>query len=350
MPPETVESTAAEQPANDLTSDLEAAYDQYSESEEQDDGNTGNDSSEQSANAADADEAGNGGEQGEGEISEQDSEADGERSASQDGEQEKLTAPEHWRAEHKEVFEKLDDEGKKFLLERHKEMEGDYTRKRQQDSDLIKQAESLQPINEMFKQFPHLQPVPTIQRWAGIAKSLEQNPKETIAELAKQYRVDLGGLEQSDEFVDPKVQSLEQQLRSLQQSIVQQEHQKTEQQQTETLNQIKAFSEAKTEAGEPAHPHFDELYPDMIRLAHAERAAGREPSLEKLYQDAQWINPQVREQIQTAQRKAAEKKAEEEARAKAEKARKAAKTATQGNGLDSPSDDLGLREQIASQF
>lgn len=337
MPPETVESTPVTEPANDLTSDLEAAFEQYQAEEPE----------VPETPEADAPET----PEGEGEEPEvPEGEEETPETPETPEEPEKATAPEHWKAEHKELFEKLDPEGQKFLLERHKEMEGDYTRKRQQDAELIKQAEAFQPVNEIFKHFPNLQPVPTIQRWASIAQSLEQNPKQTLQQLAQQYRVDLGEQEQDQGFVDPKVQSLEQQLQSLQQSIVQQEQQKQTEQQNTVLTEIQKFSEAKTEAGEPAHPYFNELYPDMIRLAHAERAAGREPSLEKLYQDAQWINPEIREHIQSAQQKAAEKKAEAAARAKAEKARKAAKTATSGTGLDSPSDDLGLRAQIESQF
>lgn len=333
MPPETVESTPVTEPANDLTSDLEAAFEQYQE--EETDPSSEADTSQQEEQTGEEEQASSDGEE--------ETAGDEEAQEEQGGEEEQKTAaPEHWKAEHKELFEKLDPEGQKFLLERHKEMEGDYTRKRQQDADLIKQAEAFQPVNEIFKHFPNLQPVPTIQRWASIAQSLEQNPKQTIHQLAQQYRVDLG--EQEQGYVDPDIQNIDEKVEGLEKRVFQAF--KKEQ----AVANIQKFSEAKTEAGEPAHPYFNELYPDMIRLAHAERAAGREPSLEKLYQDAQWINPDIREHIQSAQQKAADKKAEEAARAKAEKARKAAKTATSGTGLDSPSDDLGLRAQIESQF
>lgn len=334
------ESTAEQQPAAEtsLSEDLEAVYNELATDEteeapepQQEAQNEPENEGEQEA--SESEEGEEAGEEGEG------------------AEPEKLEAPEHWRAEHKEVFEKLDPEGQKFLLDRHKEMEADYTRKRQQDSEMVKQAEQFQPIKDIFQHFPNREPVSTIKQWAGIAYNLEQNPKETLQQLAKQYQVDMAGESDYDDgFVDPEVKSLRDQLQTLQQSMAQQEQQQTQAQQEAVVSKIREFSEAKTEAGEPAHPYFEELYPDMIRLAHAERVAGREPSLEKLYEDAKWINPDIRSKIESAQRKAAEKKAEEAARAKAEKARRAAKTSQSGNGLDSPSDDMGLREMLESQI
>ena len=54
--------------------------------------------------------------------------------------------PEHWSAEFKADFSKLPPEGQAILLNRHREMEADYTRKLQASSGAVNFAQSLSPV------------------------------------------------------------------------------------------------------------------------------------------------------------------------------------------------------------
>lgn len=262
-----------------------------------------------------------------------------------------IQAPEHWSQADKETFSSAPPELQQWLLDRHKSMEGDYTRKSQEISEIKKTWE---PVQELFA--PHMEqlrangqtPASVIQRWAQIDQAITQNPQQTIEWLANQYGVKLGQSD-DDPYIDPQVQSLQQEIQQLKQSVVQREQMESQQRLSTVQNDLQQFAEEKTEAGELAHPYFEDVVEDMVRLAKAEQSAGRTPKIGDLYETAVWANPTIRERMLAAQREAAAKKAEQEARAKAAKAKKAQKTIKSSPDGDSVS-ELSLREQLTQAF
>lgn len=330
------ESTALEQPAEDsISADLASAFESYDE-----------DAAERPDTVAEAEEV-----EGDALVDEAEEATDeAAEEAEQPAEVEALKAPDNWPAADKEMFSKMPKEAQEWALRRDKEMTADYTRKTTELADFRKAYEPVQqlfaPYMEQLRQSGQ-SPAQVIQGWASVDKALTEKPVETLQWLAQQYNVDLGAQQQSDEFIDPKVQSLEQQIRTLQSHITQREQYESQQRLGTVQQQLQAFAEEKSEAGELAHPYFDDVVDDMVRLAHVERQAGRNPEVKTLYETAIWANPGVREKVLAAQQSAAAKKAEAEAKAKAAQARRAAKSVSSSGGA-SPSSDLSLRAELES--
>lgn len=286
------------------------------------------------------------------------SEADGDKDEGHNT-NDTLTPPETWSAADKETFARSPRDVQEWALRRHQEMTADYTRKTMEISDLKK---TWGPLQEMFA--PHIaqgvQVAPLIQSWAQVASHLQQNPAEALQQLARQYNVDLGQLtpkqkddiwgdESNTNVVDPRISELEQRIQHLTGHLQQRDQLEQQSKVTAFTNDIQAFAQQKTEAGELAHPHFDELIPEMMTMAQAIRASGQQPNIKDLYDKALWANPSTREKVLAAQRQAAAKKAEDEAIAKAKKARQAGKSVG-GSASTTLRPEMSLREMIESQF
>lgn len=270
---------------------------------------------------------------------------------------EALSAPENWAEEDRNTFKALTDLGdqgraaQEFLLNRHKAMEGDYTRKNQERAEAMREYE---PIRQLFEPYVDvlasqgLTPAAKIQQWAQIEQSLASNPLETLQWLAQQNNVDLGNMEIQEQ--SPELTGLRKELNDLRNSIAQRERADREARLGAVNAQIEEFSEMKTEAGELAHPYFADVMDEIIALAQAERQAGREPDLGAMYDKAVWMNPSTREKLIASQREAEEKRRLADARQKAAKAKHAASSVSGTPAGASPTNDLDLREQLEQAF
>ena len=108
--------------------------------------------------------------------------------------QQTLEPPQHWPAEKKELFRSQTPEAQQFLLERHKAMEGDYTRKTQELAQQAQAVAGLQGLGARLQQDPafreHLQSYfqQQVQRPQQPAPNEEVDPidqiKQEAAELA----------------------------------------------------------------------------------------------------------------------------------------------------------------------
>jgi len=70
-------------------------------------------------------------------------------------EQQALEPPAHWSEEKKEVFRRLTPEAQRFLLDRHREMEGDYTRKTQLLAEQARAVAGLQGLAVHLQRDPN---------------------------------------------------------------------------------------------------------------------------------------------------------------------------------------------------
>ncbi len=270
-------------------------------------------------------------------------------------EQAGIEAPEHWSQTDKDAFNSAPDEIKDWLLGRYKSMEADYTRK---TTEVAEFRTAWEPVAQMYA--PHIArlaqsgitPQQHIESLANADLLLNQDPIAGIQHVAQLYGIDLsqfaGGMEEGS--ADPQVAALRQELSELRGSVQRRDHEVAQQEHSKVVSQLESFAEAKTDDGELAHPHFDAVVEDMILLAQAERAAGREPALNDLYEKAVWSNTSVREMMQTAQREAAEQKRQKEARAKAAKAKKASKSVNGSPNGGVADTDLSLREQLEQGY
>jgi hypothetical protein len=267
--------------------------------------------------------------------------------------------PPTWKAEAREQFKALPPEAQKILLDRHLEMEADYSRKTQDIAALRRDYEPVRAILQPYDQQIRTKgftPASLIQAWSNVELALADPNRAhlVVRDLVNNYKIDKAvvarelGLSvtprageappapdgQSPIVLPPEVQRELQELRNghnqLTSFLSTQEQRQRQEAENRVMGTIAAFKDAKDDKGTPLHPHYDELEDEMIALLVAERARGREPGLQELYDKAVWANTSTRERLladrsaaDEAQRKTAEKKVADEARAKAERARKA---------------------------
>jgi hypothetical protein len=136
-----------------------------------------------------------------------------------------------------------------------------------------------------------------IQYFASLAKAYNFNP----AQLAEIF----GGQQpQGEQYIDPNLNALQQQVQQLT-GYIQNQQQTTQQQAQETLNsEISAF------AADPSHSHFESVRGHMSALLQA----GQAKDLADAYEQAIYANPSTRaavlQQQAVAQREEAAKKAQ----------------------------------------
>ncbi len=180
-----------------------------------------------------------------------------------------LEAPEHWEASHKEIFNNQTQEGKEFLLERHKSMEGHFTRRMQEIAPIQRQYDAIQdalaPFQQEFAQ-AGLDQAGAVRQLASWHTALRNNGKEAVIQLANTYGIDMTT---EEDFVDPAVQSLQNKIRELETHNNNQVTQAQQAKQTELLNTIQAFETETDGSGKLVNPHFQLLSDDITRLYSA---------------------------------------------------------------------------------
>ena len=257
----------------------------------------------------------------------------------------KLTAPEHWSAVDKEKFNNVPVEAQEFVLERHKAMEGDYTRKSQDNASIIRQYESIQdalaPFESEFSR-AGLDNAGAVRQLAHWHTALKTSPQEAIQELARTYGVDLQQPEIEDDFTDPAMRNIQTQLNSLQGNLTRQEQAAQQREHKNLLASIQTF-EAETDAtGSLLHPHFKTLEDDITRLFQARIAT----DLEDGYTKALAMRPDLAAAVKPA---SITPKVDE---AKAVSKAKKAATGIKSSGAVGKRErgELTLQEEIASHF
>jgi len=349
MDPQAEASTHSDEPASSIADDLRNAF------AEQDDETIEGEVEEVLEGVAETPE-----ETVVGDITaESDDVIEGELEAADDGlEVEALVEPpEHWAAADKETFSTAPPELQGWLLDRHKQMEGDYTRKTQEVADLRRDYEPVQQMLAPYQanlQQMGVSPSQYIERLANADLMLSQNPIEGLKQVAQMYGIDLANLQGAAPdgdpgAVDPALSTLRQELGDLRQNILRRDQADAQSRQNTILDELQSFSEATDDSGQKAHPHFDEVMNDMVLLAQAERSQGKTPVIKELYERAVWANTSTREQMQTAQQNAAKEQTQKEARAKAAKAKKAGKSVTGSSGA-APTEELSLRAELTRQM
>lgn len=305
-------------------------------------------------------------------------------------------APKHWAKADRELFAKQPKEAQDFLMRRHKEMEGDYTR-RVQGLGALK--DTYEPIDRMFEPWKeqlkknNMTVGTLIAGWAGVEERLMKGEGvPLLADVAKAYKIDpiqlatqvlaTGGV------IDP-AKTVEEIMRGVKAgtaAVITPADRTAEQ---ERLDRIEAdlhadrtekynneivrinksvddFRAAKAPNGDLLHPYFDEVMDtivDIANLAAAKKTGAK--SLDQLYEEAIWQNTTVRQKFLAAQEAAngqkltvaqqdEQRKAAEEMRKKAQKAKRAGSSVAgsgQGGG-QSPANpqrsNLSLREQLSA--
>ena len=263
-------------------------------------------------------------------------------------EEEKLSAPEHWPLADRELFESQPVDAQKFILDRTKSLEAGYDEKFKEVAGLRKVIEPYQSYLQQIGTTPELAFAAMIDAERILRTGTQQQKQAALQKIINDY-----GLQQEepqDDLTDPAVKALESKIDQLQTHIVSQQ-QGAQTQALETIEQeIQAFRDERTEAGELARPYFGDVMEQMVAMARAETAAGRKPDLKMLYDSAVWANPTVRAKLLEAEVAAKQKKATEAAAEKAQKAEKASSSVS-GAPVGSESGKVAnLRETLEEVY
>jgi hypothetical protein len=145
-----------------------------------------------------------------------------------------------------------------------------------------------------------------------------------------------------DDFTDPGIKALQQEIRDLKNQVTQ-TTQGIQQQQTQTVQQqIESFQNAKDDKGELLHPHFEDAMPMILAAVQSG------DDLASAYDKAKWSVPAYRESLE---QKTTEKT--EAAKAKKVKQAKRAARGVKTNGKADPEEGveaLSLHDDLAEAF
>lgn len=213
-----------------------------------------------------------------------------------------LTAPERWSAERKATFAALPREAQQLLLEREGEVDKAFTQKTQELAEQRKQFEALEQVLAPRRQVLASQygsEAAALNQLFQLSDFADRDPAGFIQWFAQQRGISLQNSQAEDAYVDPAVQTLQQKLQNIEQTITQKEQRELQRQQETVKTEINVFRDQKDTSGNPLHPHFEDVRAEMAALMQS----GAARTLEDAYKKATWANDSVREKILAEQRK-----------------------------------------------
>jgi len=251
---------------------------------------------------------------------------------------EAISAPKHWPKEEQEIFNTWDANVQHQVMDRYKAMEGDYTKKTQALAKYKKRNESLDEIYGPFRddfQRAGMDEVAATRQLLAAHKYLREDPQQALKWLAQSYGVDLKAVNDDtaieDEYADPQMKAMQQQIAQLQGTITNQQQQAQNMQKQEVQAMIDNFQTAKDADGNLKHPHFDVVQNQMSGLI----SSGVAKDIESAYEMAVYANPETRAKVLDEQVK---KTTKQEVKAEAvQKAKKQQRVNVKGSGTPSNS-------------
>ena len=237
---------------------------------------------------------------------------------------EALPAPNHWPKDFAAKFEELEPPAQHLFMQRYKDLEGDYTKKTQAIAKYKKRQDAFDEIMAPFKsQFERagMDDVGAVRQLLAAHDYLRKDPANAINWLASQYGVDIGAIGNDpafeDEFADPQVKQLQQQVAQLTGFIQNQQTQQQSYEQASTQSFIDQFAAETDASGNPAHPHFETVRSVMGSLI----SSGNATDLKSAYEAAVYANPELRQaELERVAARQSQAKVKTEAVQKAKKA------------------------------
>ena len=253
-----------------------------------------------------------------------DDEADDEPAEA--AELEALPAPNHWPKDFAAKFEALEPPAQHLFMQRYKDLEGDYTKKTQAIAKYKKRQDAFDEIMEPFKgdfERAGMDDVGAVRQLLAAHDYLRKDPANAINWLASQYGVDIGAIGNDpaleDEFADPQVKALQQQVAQLTGFIQNQQTQQQSYEQASTQSFIDQFAAETDASGNPAHPHFETVRSVMGSLI----SSGNATDLKSAYEAAVYANPELRQaELERVAARQSQAKVKTEAVQKAKKAQR----------------------------
>ena len=239
---------------------------------------------------------------------------------------EALPAPNHWPKDFAAKFEALEPPAQHLFMQRYKDLEGDYTKKTQAIAKYKKRQDAFDEIMQPFKgdfERAGMDDVGAVRQLLAAHDYLRKDPQNAIAWLANQYGVDTSAIGNDpaleDEFADPQVKQLQQQVAQLTGFIQNQQTQQQSYEQASTQSFIDQFAAETDASGNPAHPHFETVRSVMGSLI----SSGNATDLKSAYDMAVYANPELRqEELKRVAASQSQAKVKTEAVQKAKKAQR----------------------------
>ena len=245
-----------------------------------------------------------------------------------------LTPPAHWDLKQQEAFRALPAEAQQSMLDMSKGMEAAHT-KRSQEIAPYRQLEDRWGAyaQQNGTTVPHMVDA-LVQTENMLRSGTPEQKRQVLLQIAANYGVTFDEQQQIDPEADPigaaldaRMQPIMNQLHQMQtgwqQSLQQQQY--STQQRVET--DIATFRNATDDQGQPLHPYFDEVMPEMMRLAEMDAAQGVQPDLNTLYRKAVRLNDDVFAKVTASEKHA------EDLRIKAEQVQRVQKAELAGGSV-----------------
>lgn len=277
-----------------------------------------------------------------------------ETTASTESPPETIEAPPSLSAEQREEFAKLPPGLQRFIADRHRDMQSDYTRKTEEVAKERVKYQELETAFEPYREQLAVQgttPAQAAARLLATQNVLMRNPVEGLKWLSQNLGVDLRQLvpqpEKDEEFLSPDVKALKDELKELRGQIQQQTVGQQNAQAAEALRILTEFKGAKDEAGQLKHPHADN--PEVKAVMGV--FVGRGKSLDEAYAEAVYVLPEVRARIADEAAKAARaeetKKVEEARKKKLAEAKSASQTIrSRGTADEKPAAKASIEDDL----
>jgi hypothetical protein len=201
-------------------------------------------------------------------------------------------APQSWPKDMHDYWGKTDPKVQEYWEAREKQMmEGLNTYK--SDADFAKQFRAaINPYSQTLKQLG-VSEIQAAQHLFNADHVLRYSPSEQKTEyfrkLAKEYGIDLNGVVQPATPADPIVQTMQQKLERMEQSLTAREQAEQQAAYSKAAKEVEAFASEKDK-----HPYFDEVSDHIVMLMHGAKAAGKPVSLQDAYDQAVYANPVTR--------------------------------------------------------
>jgi len=236
----------------------------------------------------------------------------------------------------------------------------DYSGKQQAEFDKYRKrwdpyGQVIEPLEQRF-QLQGVDPRAGLQQMVAVSDYLQRDPdqammwlaqqfkprdvKAFVQNLAQQYGVDLGGIAQSQPWVDPAIEGRIKPLEEANRFLVEQRQREYQYQQQVAQNQIvgaiRAFRDTVDDQGNPKYPHYEQLENSMTAILSSGGAVlpdgRRSLELHDLYEAALWLNPKLREEAIKSRASQADHNAVQEAQRKTAEAQEAMKASRNVTG------------------
>lgn len=244
-----------------------------------------------------------------------------------------IAAPPEYQGKFASEFKNLPEEWQIFLCEREAE------NKKKNDENCAK-LDAYNVLETLFgekRDRLHAKGIDTVTQWlqglAWLDAAMDENPAATLGAIAAVYGVNSDALRSPHNEVHPAIMArvceLERNYHDLTSYL-------REVQNRNFVETLEAFGRQTDREGNRLHPHFEEVKQEICDLLRS----GAAKDMETAYQDALWLNPQIRKEL-------VKKQIDSEATA-AEISKKAV-FALKGKA-EKPARELTLRETIAKNM